>query len=144
MSVPRVVRVLGHPLHAILSDFPLALVCPSIFWDAIGVWRHEPLWWAISFWTIALGLASALVTAAAGLADYAAIPEKDPAASTATCHMAVMLTAVCLYAASLIVRRTAAPPEGAKLMAAFLLEGFGFLSLGAGGWLAGISFFITA
>jgi uncharacterized membrane protein len=36
----------------------------------LGVVRHENLWWSISFWNIALGLAAALVTALAGFVDY--------------------------------------------------------------------------
>ena len=32
-------RALGHPLHAVLSDFPLALLGTSLVWDVIGIWR---------------------------------------------------------------------------------------------------------
>src|SRR5262249_59659058 len=69
----RGLRVLGHPLHAVLSDFPLALLGTSLLWDAVGLWRGEAIWWAIAFWNIALGLIVALAAATAGAVDYAAI-----------------------------------------------------------------------
>ena len=57
--------MLGHPLHAVLSDFPLALLGTSLLWDIIGILRGEALWWAISYWNIALGLGILATPAAA-------------------------------------------------------------------------------
>jgi len=130
-------RVGGHPLHAMLSDFPIALLGTSLLWDALGMVRHEPLWWAISFWNISLGLALALLTAAAGFVDYAAIPEGDPAVKTGTCHMAVMLSAVTVYAIALVVRRGPAAPQGSALLGTLALEALGVLLLSVGGWFGG-------
>jgi uncharacterized membrane protein len=66
-------RVFGHPLHAALSHTPMGLLTTSLLWDAVGIWRGEALWWSISFWVIAAGLAGAAAAAMAGLVDYAAI-----------------------------------------------------------------------
>src|SRR5689334_3708256 len=93
-------RAFGHPLHAVLSDFPVALLGTSLVWDAVGVWRNEAVWWAISFWNMALGLVVALAAAMAGAVDYAAI-KRERALKLATTHMVVMLLAVSLYGASL-------------------------------------------
>ncbi|HJQ23712.1 MAG TPA: DUF2231 domain-containing protein [Blastocatellia bacterium] len=130
-------RVLGHPLHAVLSDFPLALLGTSLLWDVTGCWRTETVWWAISFWNIAAGLAIALVTAMAGAADYAAIGQGDRAQKLATNHMVLMLLAVSLYAASLLVRGGPTPPVGLSRAAAMALEGVGLILLVAGGWCGG-------
>jgi uncharacterized membrane protein len=110
--VSKGLRVFGHPLHAILSDLPAAFLGTSLLWDFVGLWRGEAIWWAISFWTIAAGLAFAVLAALAGMIDYAAIPEKHPAQSTATRHMLVMLTALAPYCFSLVVRHGPAPPAG--------------------------------
>ena len=126
-------RVFGHPLHAMLSAFPIALLGTSLFWDLLGIFRHEAVWWAISFWSMALGLAAAAITAIAGFVDYAAMPE-SPAVETGTRHMMLMLTTVSLYAISLFMRRSAAPPTGTVLIAVLSLEGLGALLLGVGGW----------
>ena len=130
-------RVFGHPLHAVLSDFPLALLGTSLLWDVIGCWRGEAVWWAISFWNIAAGLAVALLAAMAGAADYAAIEERPQAQKLATIHMMLMLLAVSLYAASLLVRGGPTPPVGLSRTATLALESLGLILLGAGGWCGG-------
>lgn len=130
-------RVFGHPLHAVLSDFPIPLLGTSLLWDAVAVWRGEPVWWAISFWNVALGLATAAVAACAGAVDYAAIRQGDPALQTASRHMLLMLCAVSPYVLSLVVRGGAVAPRGASLWAVFVLEGLGLLLLSAGGWYGG-------
>ncbi|MCI0488990.1 MAG: DUF2231 domain-containing protein, partial [Blastocatellia bacterium] len=94
-------RVLGHPVHAMISDFPLALLGTSLLWDAAGIWRGEALWWAISFWNIALGLVTAIIAAIAGAIDYAAIEQDSPALGAGARHMMIMLTAVAAYSTSL-------------------------------------------
>jgi uncharacterized membrane protein len=130
-------RVFGHPLHAVLSDFPLALLGTSLLWDAIGIWRGEAVWWAISFWNITLGLVIALVAAMAGAVDYAAIREGNPAVKLATSHMILMLLAVSMYIASLLLRGGPAPPAGAGRLAGLILESLGLILLAAGGWCGG-------
>lgn len=130
-------RVFGHPLHAVLSDFPLAQLGTSLLWNVIDLWRGESVWWAISFWNIAAGLAIALLTAMAGAVDYTAIEQGDGAQKLATTHMIFMLLAVSLYAASLLVRGGPTPPVGSGRTAAMALEGLGLLLLMAGGWCGG-------
>ena len=133
----RGLSVFGHPLHAVLSDVPVGLLGTSLVWDAVGVWRGEPVWWAISFWAVALGLAAAAAAAAAGLVDYVAIAQDDPAQATATRHMLFVLGALAPYAASLAVRGGAAAPSGTALFGILLLEGLGLLLLSVGGWYGG-------
>ncbi|MDQ3649814.1 MAG: DUF2231 domain-containing protein [Acidobacteriota bacterium] len=130
-------RVLGHPLHAILSDFPLALLGTSLFWDAVALWRGESVWWVISFWNIALGLAAALVAAGVGMYDYAAIEQGHPAQSTGLRHMLFMFGMLGVYGTSLVVRGGSSPPSGRRLLAVLTLEGVGLFLLSAGGWYGG-------
>ncbi len=133
----RGLRAFGHPLHAVLSDFPVALLGTSLIWDVIGVWRNEAVWWAISFWDMALGLLIALVAAMAGAVDYAAINQREPALKLATTHMVVMLLAVSLYAASLLWRGGPSPPVGVTRVAGMILESAGLVLLMIGGWCGG-------
>lgn len=131
------VRVFGHPLHAVLSDFPLALLGTSLLWDAVGIWRGEALWWAISFWDIALGIAIALLAATVGAVDYSTIEKGHPAEGTALRHMLVMLTTVGIYAVALLVRGGASAPTGTQRIFTVGLEGLGLLLLSVGGWFGG-------
>jgi uncharacterized membrane protein len=133
----RGLRVFGHPLHAVLSDFPVALLGTSLLWDLVAYARGEPLWWAISFWNVALGLATAAAAACAGAVDYAALPQDDAALPTANRHMLLMLCAVTPYVLSLVIRGGASAPRGAGLWAVLALEGLGLLLLSAGGWYGG-------
>lgn len=130
-------RLFGHPLHAVLSDVPVGLLGTSPVWDAVGVWRGEPVWWAISFWSIALGLAGAAAAGTAGFVDYAAIAQDDPAQATATRHMLFILGALTPYAAGLAVRGCTAPPSGKAAVLVIVLDGLGLLLLSVGGWYGG-------
>lgn len=133
----RGLRVLGHPLHAVLSDFPVALLGTSLLWNAVGLWRGEQVWWAISYWSLVLGLALAALAACAGAVDFAAIPQEGGAYSTALRHMLLMLTATMPYLASVVVRGGAAAPTGARLWAVLALEAVGLILLVVGGWYGG-------
>jgi uncharacterized membrane protein len=133
----KVLRVFGHPLHALLSDIPVALLGTSLLWDAAGWFRHESLWWAISFWNVALGLAAACLAAVAGLIDYSSIPDNDPALSTGIRHMVCMGSVLVLYGTSLVVRRGPAAPVGHALIAVLALEAGGLFLLSLGGWFGG-------
>jgi len=130
-------RALGHPLHAMLSDFPLALLGTSLLWDALGLWRGEAVWWAISFWNMALGVTAAFVAAMAGAVDYAAIKQGDQAEKLATSHMMIMLLAVSMYVVSLLLRGGPAAPIGAGRVGALILESLGLILLMVGGWCGG-------
>ncbi|HEV2704625.1 MAG TPA: DUF2231 domain-containing protein [Pyrinomonadaceae bacterium] len=131
-------RVFGHPLHAILSDLPVGLLGTSLLWDAVAVFRGESIWWAISFWSITLGLLAAMMAATAGAVDYAAIKQQDPALADANKHMLYVLAAVVPYILSLLVRGGASAPESGKtVVVIFGLEGLGALLLSVGGWYGG-------
>lgn len=133
----RGLRIFGHPLHAVLSDVPVGLLVTSVVWDAVGLWRGEPVWWAISFWTVALGMAAAAAAATAGFADYVALPQDDPAQPTATRHMLFILGALAPYATSLAVRGGPSPLAGSAAVGVLLLDGLGLLLLSVGGWYGG-------
>jgi uncharacterized membrane protein len=131
-------RVFGHPAHAILSDFPLALLGTSLLWDGVAVYRGEAVWWAISFWSIALGLLAAMAAATVGAVDYAAIRQEHPALADANKHMLFVLAAVAPYVVSLLVRGGAGEPgSGRAVVAVICLEGLGVLLLSVGGWYGG-------
>src|SRR4051812_17437828 len=104
-------RLIGHPLHPMLSDLPIALLGTTPLWDVLGLFRGESIWWALSFWNLALGLVAALLADLAGLVDYAAIPERDPAVGPATWHMLAMSGAGGLYLVGLILRGGPGPPS---------------------------------
>jgi uncharacterized membrane protein len=130
-------RIFGHPVHAIMASFPIALLGTSLIWDVIGMWRDDGPWWSISFWNIALGLVIALVTATAGAIDYAAIKQSDQVMKVATTHMILMLCAVTTYGGSLLLRGGPGIPTPNHRVIIMAIEFIGLILLVVGGWFGG-------
>ncbi|MFL6254413.1 MAG: DUF2231 domain-containing protein [Pyrinomonadaceae bacterium] len=130
-------RVFGHPLHAALSHPPMGLLGTALLWDAVGVWRGEAVWWAVSYWSVAAGLAFACVAACAGAVDYAAIEEGDPALATGSRHLSFVLAALLPYVVGMFARGAPEVPRGRAVLAVLLLDGAGSLLLAVGGWYGG-------
>jgi uncharacterized membrane protein len=130
-------RVFGHPLHAALSHVPMGLLGAALLWDAVGVWRGEAVWWAVSYWSIAAGLAAAALAAVAGAVDYAAIEQGDPALATGGRHLLFVLGALMPYTVSMFARGGPEGPKGKAVLAVLLLDGLGALLLSIGGWYGG-------
>jgi uncharacterized membrane protein len=135
--VARGLRVFGHPLHAMLSDLPVALLGTAIVWDAVAIARGEAVWWTIGFWNVVLGLTGAAVAAVAGFVDFVAIHGQSRAARTAQFHMYAALGAVALYVGSLVARGGPGQPADSRLVVTIALDLAGVALLGAAGWLGG-------
>jgi hypothetical protein len=97
------IRVLGHPLHPILTDFPIALWSLALFWDVLALWRGDG-WWQAGFWTLVLGLVAALGAALTGLLDSRRIAHEESAQRTLNLHMLLMGTAVTIVVGNVLVR----------------------------------------
>ena len=116
---------LGHPLHPVLTDVAIGAFFSASLLDALGGRRGE----AAADTLVAVGVAAALPTAAAGLSDWS--DTYGPDKRVGVVHAASNLTGVKLYAASLLARRSGHRLTGRAL---------GFLGLGAlsiGGFLGG-------
>jgi uncharacterized membrane protein len=131
-------RALGHPLHAPLTHFPLALWSIAFLGDLVYAWSGAAFWWSFSFWSIASGLAIGSLTLLTGFYDYIFIPETKPEASaTATRHMVIMLLAAGLFTVSLYFHRGPLPLSHYQQILALFFSGVGTLFLQLGGWLGG-------
>lgn len=126
-----------HPLHPLCTHFPLALLGIAPLWDLVGLLRPEPLWWQLSFWCMAAGLAGALLALITGFVDYLAIPENHPAQPVTNRHLVWVLSAVGLFTLNILVRGGSHPPDGLYRLALFFLSAAGLALLGIGGWYGG-------
>jgi uncharacterized membrane protein len=126
-----------HPLHAAFVHFPLALLGTSLAFDGTAMFRGTSVFWAVSFWNIALGLALSLITAATGLFDSARAPLSSAASATVTRHMIAVSSGLSCYGLALFARGGASVPTGKALVATLALEVLGFALLALGGWLGG-------
>lgn len=130
-------RLAGHPIHPALAHFPVGLWLAAVLWDLVGLWRStDPLWWQMSYWCLALGLAVALPAIATGLIEFLALHSDEPATDTATAHMMAMAGATALFGASWVVRAKAGA-ETTPALWALALAWVGAAVLAVGGWLGG-------
>lgn len=130
-------RIFGHPAHTALVHFPIGLLGTVPLWDSLALWRGPDPWGALGFWTLVLGLATAVLAVATGLLDYARLGEDHPAVDRASQHMWAVLAALALYAGSLGLRWPGGGPVEAPGWEAWTSGIAGLLCLGLAGWLGG-------
>lgn len=100
---------LGHPLHPLLTDLPIGFWTVSWFLDLFGGRRSRRM----SDVMIALGLVSAVPTAASGIADWNDLD--PPARRTATVHGLVQAVATVYYLRALWARMRGHRRHGVRL-----------------------------
>jgi nitrite reductase/ring-hydroxylating ferredoxin subunit/uncharacterized membrane protein len=105
-------RALGHALHPLLTDLPIGTWTSASLLDAIGGPDAD----RAARRLIAVGIAAARPTAATGLLDWSdSEPADDEVRRVGIIHAASNVTALSLYAASLVARRRGAPRRGRLL-----------------------------
>lgn len=127
-------RVMGHPMHALMVHFPMGLLITSLLWDIIGLVTSDAMWFRFSFWSIVVGLAIALLAAVPGFIDYISIGDKHPGERAALIHLSVILTGVVLFVVSILFRVNETVLVGGKLYGALGFSILGVLSLVLGGY----------
>src|SRR5215212_6000072 len=95
---------LGHPLHPVLTDVTIGAWTFGTLFDLLSLIRRSPKTEDAADTLIALGAASAIPTAMAGLNDYSAI--KKSAAEYGMIHGLMNTLGLILYVSSLRARQT--------------------------------------
>jgi len=132
----------GHPLHPPLTDVTIGtytFATVAAFVDVIGVSDTT----AAHGWWIALlvGLASTVLTALSGVADWLTITRWTELWKTATIHGLVMVTATVVFGLAAIFGHD--DWQAANVSAGeFVLTLIGFGVLAVGGWLGGTVTFV--
>lgn len=116
---------LGHPLHPLLTDLPIGFWTSAFVLDLVGGRRGRPAADAL----VGLGVATALPTAAAGLADWSELNE--PERRSGLVHALANVAATVLYGLSFLARRRGRRGRGVLLGMA------GATAATAGGFLGG-------
>jgi len=116
---------LGHPLHPLLTDLPIGFWTSASVLDLLGGRRGRQAADAM----VGLGVASALPTAVAGLADWSEL--NRPERRSGVVHAGMNLTATVLYATSFLERRAGRRRTGVALALA------GATAATVGGFLGG-------
>jgi nitrite reductase/ring-hydroxylating ferredoxin subunit/uncharacterized membrane protein len=116
---------LGHPLHPVLTDLPIGFWTSAWFLDLMGGKRMEPA----ADMLIALGVASAIPTAASGMADWSELFKEER--RTGVVHAGANYLGTALYGLSLLARRRGKRRRG------FVLAMAGSAVVTLGGYLGG-------
>jgi uncharacterized membrane protein len=122
----------GHPIHHLLVPLPIGLWVFSVVADVVFRAGGSSLWADMAFWTLACGIAGALVAAVPGFVDYLSL-ESPEARRVATIHMGLNLSLVVLFAVDLWLRTRRAPDDTLP----FVLSLIGVSVLAVSGWLGG-------
>jgi uncharacterized membrane protein len=99
------------PLHAALTEMPVALLDLAPALDAAALLTGSRTLASASFWTMLGALASAGPTSISGALEFLRIPAKDRAKGLALRHAALSLAAAGLATASLLARRSPYQPS---------------------------------
>jgi nitrite reductase/ring-hydroxylating ferredoxin subunit/uncharacterized membrane protein len=116
---------LGHPLHPMLTDLPIGFWTSAFVLDLVGGRRARPAADAL----VGAGVAAALPTAAAGIADWSELDQ--PERRSGVVHAVANVAATALYGLSFVARRRGRRTRGVMLGLA------GAAAATAGGFLGG-------
>ncbi len=128
-------RFLGHPVHAALVAFPLALLAVAPIWDLGARFQLLTDGQVAGYFCLLAGLIGAGLAAVTGFADFLRLADpRSAAAKAALTHAGVALTAVSLDGVAFALRGGRGAQPGPLVLA---LEVAGALGLAATGWLGG-------
>lgn len=128
-------KLLGHPVHPMLIVLPLGLFIAAVVFDALSLWRGNPVFAVVAYWNIAGGIIGGLLAAVFGFVDWSAIPAGTRAKRLGLLHGGSNVVVVGLFAFVWWMRTAAADTTpGAGL---FLIEVVALLLGAVAGWLGG-------
>jgi nitrite reductase/ring-hydroxylating ferredoxin subunit/uncharacterized membrane protein len=94
---------LGEPLHVVLTDIPIGAWTAAMIFDALSLIRSDREFERAADASMAIGLAGAACSAAAGVTDWSDVD--PPARRTGLIHGLLNISATALFASSLILRK---------------------------------------
>jgi uncharacterized membrane protein len=120
-----------------LIPFPIALWTFSLIADLIYVWRDNPAWGWIAFYTLAGGIVGAVLAAVFGIIDYFSIRDAK-VSGIAAWHARINVLALLIFAASFYLRtKSGAGVIGGSMTIPLALSIIGVVCITISGWLGG-------
>ena len=89
------IAVGGHPIHAMLVSFPIALTVSTLGADAFYWWTGDPFWARAALWSIGLAFLVGLLAGISGTFELLLVPGIRARASSWT-HFVVAMTLLSL------------------------------------------------
>ena len=126
------VTIAGHPIHAMLVTIPIGLWIFTLTSDVVFSVTADPRWQATAFFTLAGGIAGALLAAVPGLLDLLGLQAAHER-RVGIFHMSVNLAIVAVQAVNLALRAS----SGLDTKLTFALSALSVAALLVSGWLGG-------
>jgi uncharacterized membrane protein len=123
----------GHPLHAIMTDMPAALIPTGFTFSLLGRLTGRRELETAGYLNAMAGVGLAVPTAMLGIADYLQMEVRDPAQKTGFVHGILNAAALTLGVASLAGRSIKRPSSGRGLWLGGLSTALLFASAYLGG-----------
>ena len=128
------VKILGHPVHQMLIVFPLGLLGCAVVFDVLAMVTGSTGLASASYYMIAAGVISGLLSAPFGFIDWLGIQPGTRAKTVGAIHGLGNVVVVVLFAGSWLLRGAdPLTPSALALGLAFV----GFLLALVTGWLGG-------
>ena len=133
--MPARVTIAGHPVHAMLVTIPIGLWIFTLTSDVVFTVTGDPRWEATAFFTLAGGIAGALLAAVPGLFDLLGLPASHER-RIGIFHMSVNLAIVVVQAINFALRATSQADTNLTNLT-FALSALAVAALLVSGWLGG-------
>ncbi|GAA0597455.1 DUF2231 domain-containing protein [Caenispirillum bisanense] len=128
------IAIAGHPLHAMLVTFPIALVAATLGCDAFYWWTGDPFFARASVWTSGWGFVLGIAAGAVGTLELLAvrgIRHRGESWSHAVAAMLMLAVIGANWGLRLAGGESVIFPWG------LFLSGLGFVAVGIAGWHGG-------
>jgi uncharacterized membrane protein len=125
-------RILGHPLHAVVVAFPLGLLALVPLWDALA-WLGVSGAASASYLGEIAGLVGGLLAVVTGTIDFVRARKSPAIEKLAIWHGGAALTTLSVFATALVLRSS----DHSANTSSFIFEAAGALCLGVTGWCGG-------
>ena len=127
----------GHPIHTMLVSIPIGLWVFSFVSDLIFLWRGNPAWETVAFYTLAGGCVGAVLAAGFGLIDLLGVKDNQ-VFRTGLMHAGVVVVSLLIFIASFYLRTASGSQiTGIGSKVPVVLSLIGVIVLSVGGWLGG-------
>ncbi|HWL04542.1 MAG TPA: DUF2231 domain-containing protein [Xanthobacteraceae bacterium] len=128
------VAVAGHPIHAMLVTFPIALVISTLGADVFYWWWGDPFWPRAALWSSGFAFFLGIAASIAGTAELLLVPGIRRRAASWT-HATAAITLIAIAGANWGLRL--GDPEGAVLPLGLCLSALASVFVGIAGWHGG-------
>lgn len=132
--------IMGHPLHALLTDLPIGALTLGVTCDALGLVTRRPTWRFAARAAHTGALLSGVAAGLVGLWDYQAVPREHPARRVGALHGYLNAAMLGMLLASVLARgesHDSTVSDGRPRLIACAFSAAALATLVASGWLGG-------